>query len=124
MFEWEEGAIQLPLKPLPLRFVRIDPVVVILALELRSGFFIDAECCVWVHLQDGRWVDGLDGAFDGFCDDWGFVVSEGEEDILSSIHDGADTHGDAVDGDFVEVVVEETRVIFAGLLGEGFDTGA
>ena len=77
-----------------------------------------------MHLQDGRWVDGLNRAFYCFCDDGGFVVSECKEDILAGIHDGAYTHGDAVDGDFVEIVFKEARVIFAGLFGEGFDASA
>ena len=65
----------------------------------------------------------LDGTLDGIGDGLGFVFSEGEKDILTGIHNRSNTHGDAVDGYFVEVV-EETRVILAGLFGKGLDAGA
>ena len=56
-------------------------------------------------------------AFDKAIDGFGFVLASGDENDLLRFHDGSKTHRDGAGWDFADIV-EETGIVFDGLLSE------
>lgn len=112
-----------PSDDLPGGFVVEDPAVVVGAGEFGGGFFVEAEDGGGVELQGGGGVHRGDWAFDGLCHGVRFVFSRGEEDGFTGVEDGADAHGDDMEGHGV-LAAEEAGVVLAGAGGEGFDASA
>ena len=86
------------------------------------GRFVNINRAIRVILENGaRNRFGL-RAFEKVIDGFGFVLAGGDQDDLSGVHDGLQTHGDRF-GRNLRDIVEQTGVVLDGGFGELRDVG-
>ena len=92
--------------------------------QTGGGILIHDDRGVRVHLQRGSRAERGQAAFHRLLDGFSLAGTERQQHEVTGLHDRANTLRDAVGGHLVDVVVEEARVVDAGLFGQGLDTSA
>ena len=109
-----------------LNIVFFDVLEILVSADFKfvgCGFIADHDA-VAMELQAGNGPHLRDAAFDDGTEGAGLVMTIAKNHDFIGRHNSLHAYSESHAGYFVDVVVEETGVCHAGVVGEGFDTGA